>query len=190
MLHHSDYNPFTGNPTETFEPGHDVLDSGKSVALAKVAHGLPENPLARTFLPRLFDNKENVEPIIDSAGRIDSAAPQVGMGRGTQRYFTTHADRQPSFSFAAPPFHDFATYHSTRSGCETLNPSVFSFEQSAPQPDYQASHLAKDVLPSKTENLSQDHRRDSRRAILGEDSGEETIDEEDGDCEMLFGADA
>ncbi|MCJ1233703.1 hypothetical protein MMC14_001661 [Varicellaria rhodocarpa] len=73
-------------------------------------------------------DKENIEPIIDQIGRIDSAAPQMSYTRPSQRYFIQDY-RSPQFFDAPPPHLDLNTFHHPGMFGHTMNPLTYTFHQ-------------------------------------------------------------
>ena len=85
-------------------------------------------------IPKKTPGKENIEPIVDQAGRIDNAAPQMIFSRPSQRY-VVHGYGSPQF-FDEPPAHlDFGAFHHPGMFGHTLNPLTYAFHQPL-QPQY------------------------------------------------------
>lgn len=88
--------------------------------------GLPWNSqirsLASTFQqPMAEEDRENIEPILDSDGRIDIQASQAYNERVTQRYFSVTGNQPPQFFNSLPPHMDFGGLPEPKYYGSTLN---------------------------------------------------------------------
>lgn len=68
------------------------------------------------------EDRENIEPILDTAGRVDDNLGVMGHERATQRYFSVTSNHPPQFYNSMPPQMEFGgsfgpTYHGS-----SLNP--------------------------------------------------------------------
>ena len=73
---------------------------------------LPWNSQLRSFAstskqPTAEEDRENIEPILNSDGRIDIQASQAYNERVTQRYFSVTGNQPPQFFNSLPPHMDF-----------------------------------------------------------------------------------
>ena len=66
-------------------------------------------------------DSENIEPILDSDGRIDDQVPQAHNQRITQRYFSVTGNQPPQFFNSLPPHMDFGGLAEARYQGSTLN---------------------------------------------------------------------
>ena len=75
------------------------------------------------FLAALAENRENIQPILDSEGRVDDSAGPFFQQRITQRYFSVTGNQAPQYFNTLPPHMEFGgglvepQYYGT-----TLNP--------------------------------------------------------------------
>jgi len=125
-----------------------------------------------------IDDKENIEPIMDDAGRIDHAAATFGNGRSTQRYFAMHDSGPPRYYTSMPPHMDFAALQPPQPQGYSLNPLALTFGQpSVPSMPYDAWPKARPAVRAARST----RRGSGARGLppgIAEDSGDETIDEE------------
>ena len=75
-------------------------------------NGLPWNSQLRSLAsiskqPTAEEDRENIDPILDSDGRIDIRASQAYNERVTQRYFSVTGNQPPQFFNSLPPHMDF-----------------------------------------------------------------------------------
>ena len=128
---------------------------------------------------RTIDNKENVMPILDETGRIDSSAAPSGMRRNAQLYMSTHRSQPPHCYTNSPPSHmRFAALQPSQSHGYSMNPLAYSY--GAPHiPPFPQHHqwsslesfdhmVIPSIKSSDAEGLS---------LVQNDDSGDETIDE-------------
>ncbi|MCJ1251577.1 hypothetical protein MMC30_008812 [Trapelia coarctata] len=132
-----------------------------------------------------IDNKENIEPIMDDAGRIDNAAAAFVNGRSTQRYFALQGNGPPHYYTSMPPHLDFAALQPPQPQGFSLNPLALSFGQppATSMPYNPWCRMRPAVYAGKP-----GRRPSNTRGLppgLGEDSGDETIDEEAEQDSML-----
>lgn len=91
-------------------------------------HGLPhEFELETSSSGRLNASiakadSENIEPVLDSDGRIENTSGQANNERITQRYFSITGNGTPQFFSSMPPGMDFGSLHEPRYFGSTLNP--------------------------------------------------------------------
>ncbi|MCJ1408597.1 hypothetical protein MMC19_002672 [Ptychographa xylographoides] len=140
---------------------------------------------------RATDNKENLEPILDQAGRIDSAAALGDPGRSTQRYFAMQGSDCPRYFSSMPSHWGYTSLQMSPSCGFSMNPLAFTFGQSTSTPFLQSQLPPRKVLsPGRKPAFCASSERNpdlSRRS----DSDDETIDAEDHQQSMLlFGQEA
>ncbi|MCJ1481825.1 hypothetical protein MMC06_001984 [Schaereria dolodes] len=141
---------------------------------------LPRSHLGRT------DNKENLEPIMDHAGKIDGSGTHTSIQRSTQRYFTARGAESPFLFHALPPPMDFGPFHNPDAFGQSFNPLTFALQQPISQ---QSSHFQKSYIQANTHNISPRHKMTAPGGPEVEmeiGSENDTIDEHSGDPLMLF----
>ncbi|MCJ1317427.1 hypothetical protein MMC15_002751 [Xylographa vitiligo] len=130
------------------------------------------------FAPRILDNKENIEPIVDQTGRIDGTTAPVNTGRSTQRYFAMYGNNNPHYYTSMPQHWGFTPLQPPQNHGFGLNPLAFNLGNPLSAP-----HFC-DQFPSATSSLSS---FDSNFNVLGsgslavdhaQGSGDETVDDE------------
>ena len=73
-------------------------------------------------LPSMPEDRENVEPVLDSEGRVDDTAGPAIYQRVTQRYFSVTGNQPPQFFNSLPPHMDLRGLAEPRYFGSTLNP--------------------------------------------------------------------
>ena len=68
------------------------------------------------------EDRENIEPVLDSDGRVDDNAAMTGSARATQRYFSVTGAQSPQFFNTMPPQMDFGGLGGPRYIGSSLNP--------------------------------------------------------------------
>jgi len=180
-------------PSSGYSLPHLAMTSPAQVTVEPVHRKTYETRLGGNR--NLFDfstinNKENIEPIMDDAGRIDNAAAAFSNGRSTQRYFAMQGNGPPHYYTSMPPHLDFAALQPSQPQCFSLNPLTLNFGQS---PAISMPYSPWPRTSSAAYIAEPDHRGPNTRALLpglGEDSGDETIDEEAEQDPMLPDEDA
>ena len=182
------------NTTQVYPPPHGLPYPSTGYGFPHLAMTSPANNIAEAVHQKnvgtrfvgnrnLFgfnttDNKENIEPIMDEAGRIDNAVASFGNGRSTQRYFAMQGNGPAHYYTSTPPHLDFAAPQPRQPHGYSVNPLALSFGQPSALP------MPYNLWP-KVRSATRATR--SSRSVSGatgmtpglvEDSGDETIDEE------------
>ena len=168
-------------PSPGYSLPHLTMASPASVRAEPVDPKNHETRFAGTrtmFDFRATDNKENIEPILDDAGRIDYVAATFGNGRSTQRYFAMQGNGSPHYYTSMPPHLDYAALQPPEPQGFSLNPLALNIGQPP------AASMLYNPWPRAIPvvHATKHGRRLSGTKALpprpGEDSGDETIDEE------------
>ena len=118
------------------------LDESEDLMNSKMFthHSLPainavcESPHEATRTGRsMTENKENIEPIIDSHGNIDLFAPLAVGNYSKQRYSTAQGNTQTTFHDIALHRMDFVLLHNRPATLHTANPLAQCFQTQRPQ---------------------------------------------------------
>ena len=119
--------------------------------------------LSRTLHSNSAVNKENIEPILNSLGRIDNAVPQAGNRRISQRYFSITRGSPPEYFDTLPPHMVFGGWSGlsvSGSSFNPLNPS--GQHQHVPQPYGEDSRVP---TPASARGLSPLHVETTNFAV-------------------------
>ncbi|MCJ1281931.1 hypothetical protein MMC26_001254 [Xylographa opegraphella] len=129
------------------------------------------------FAPRGLDDKENIEPIVNQAGRIDGTPIPFNAGRSTQRYFAMQGNNNPQYYTSMPQHWGFTPLQPPQNHGFGFNPLAFNLGN-----PLSAAHFY-DQFPAATSSL---HSFDSHYNGIGnesfavdhaQDSGDETVDD-------------
>ncbi len=108
--------PMSGNFHSSHGLGYGMVASnGRD--LDRQCYGLPQNVHSSSTV-----NKENIEPVLNSSGRIEDGASQVHNGRSSQRYFSVTGGYAPEFYDTLPPHMIFGGWSGSRLSGSSFNP--------------------------------------------------------------------
>ncbi|MCJ1377367.1 hypothetical protein MMC17_000462 [Xylographa soralifera] len=130
------------------------------------------------FAPRVLDNKENIEPIVDQTGRIDDTTAPFHAERSTQRYFAVCGNNNPQYYTSMPQNWGFTPLQHPPNHGFGFNPLAFNLGN-----PLSASYFY-DQFPSATSSLPSFDTNynamgnESLAADHAQDSGDETVDDE------------
>jgi len=110
--------------------GHEGLrhQSAANFTLSRKASGrLPWDAQLRAFASNshhfaVDEDRENIEPLLDSEGRIDDGTETANNERVTQRYFSVTSNRAPQFYNSMPPQMEFCGIAGPKYHGSSLNP--------------------------------------------------------------------
>ncbi|MCJ1389712.1 hypothetical protein MMC18_002569 [Xylographa bjoerkii] len=137
------------------------------------------------FAPRILDNKENVEPIVDQTGRIDNTTASFNAGRSTQRYFAMYGNNNPQYYASMPQHWGFTSLQPPQNQGFGLNPLAFNLGSSI-----SASNFYSQFPPtmSALPTFSPSYNAMGNESLVvdnAQDSGDETVDDGNDDRSML-----
>ena len=125
---------------------------------------------------RAIDNKENIAPIMDEAGRIDSSAASFAMGRTAQPYLSTHGSQPPlCYTDHVLPHMRFAALQPSQSHVYSMNPLAYNYGTPLVPQHHQWSPL--DSFDRMDNHSIKSCNAEVLSLVQNDDSGDETIDE-------------
>ena len=123
--HHNVLQPHGANFTRRRTPlASSQLSSGHQIGaqLDRFPWDSQIHAFAKAPLPSMPEDRENVEPVLDSEGRVDDTAGPAVYQHVTQRYSSVTGNQPPQFSNSLPPHMDFGGLAEPRYYGSTLNP--------------------------------------------------------------------
>ena len=108
--------PTSGNYHFSHGPGYGMTTSNVPDR-NRQPHHLPRNARFNSTV-----NKENIEPMLDSSGRIEGDSSPTGGGRSYQRYFSVTRGCPPEFFDTLPPEMVFGGWSGPRISGSSFNP--------------------------------------------------------------------
>lgn len=139
--------PFPTSRTYHLSHGPDYgIVASSERDLNRQVHGLPRNLHSNSTV-----NKENIEPVLNTSGRIDDVVSQAYNGRSSQRYFSIARGYSPEFFDTLPSHMIFGGWSGPTSSGSSFNPLNPSAQHHQVQP-YQ--HDARMSTPAPTSGIS------------------------------------
>lgn len=138
--------PMPGNYLLSHGLGNGMVSSNER-DLNHRLQGLPRNLSSNRAL-----DKENIEPSLNSSGRIDDTVSQVGNGRSSQRYFSVTRGCPPRYFDTLPPHMVFGGWPGPRISGSSINPLNPSTQHQQVQQPHQ--HHSRVSTPALTHSIS------------------------------------
>ena len=151
--------------------------------LRPTSENVPKNQCSQKSTARQVDGKENIEPVVDQHGRIDSSFSH-GFGHSTQRYFAMRNDEPPSFYQEMPPFMDYDSVPGLNGFRQIANPLATTRGGQTTDSDSPRFLPAPNLPLTPRYGMESDNME--FKADFEESSGDETIDQSLGGCLDFF----
>ena len=144
--------------------------------LRHVSTNLPRDRRSQKSYGGRTDDKENIEPIVDENGRIDSSFGH-GLWYSTQRYFSVRNDGLPQFYHSMPPFMDYDSALGLNGFSQAANPLAVNYGEPLLVSNF--PHFLDASNPCSTLRGEPEEESDMGvKAEFGASSGDETIDQD------------